>query len=90
MTNRNSQDELLEGSLLLSTGQSLALSMPRIHWEGLKWLTEKQDENLADDIKELLTDKNRSHESDSQIAMWYVEIFLEKVFGAKEEIMDIS
>lgn len=85
MTDNHSQDVWLEGSLRLSTGQFLTVTMPRMHWEGLKWLSENQDENLADIIQELLIDKNRSHESDSQIVMWYVEIFLEKVFGENEE-----
>ncbi len=85
MTDSSQNEELLQGSLRLSTGQLLTVTMPRMHWEGLKWLSENQDENLADSIQELLRDKNRADESDSQIVMWYVEIFLEKVFGESEE-----
>lgn len=76
--------ELMKGGLDLRSGQNLTIQMPEVHWKGLRWLAENHEGDVIAEIEELLRDPGRTNETNSQIVMWYVEIFLENIFEDDE------
>ena len=75
--------ELLEGTIEGPGGQPLTITMPRLHWQGLKWLVENEDSagEITSLINKTLQDPERQDESDSQVVAWFVELYMENLFG---------
>ena len=76
-------EEILPGTLLAGDKQAISISMPRIHWEGLKWLVDNEEEEgeINKLIFDILNAPSRGDEDDSQIVIWFVEIYMEGIYG---------
>ena len=79
--------DILSGSLDLQSGEAVEIEMPKTHWQGLKWLSENHEGDVVAEITDLLKDPNRSDEADSQIVMWYVELYFDAIFGDDPALM---
>ena len=79
----NDQERILEGSITTAAGDVVSIAMPAVHWEGLRWLTKNEAEpgEVTALIASVLNSPERADESDSQIVAWFVEAYMEGVFG---------
>lgn len=76
-----SAPDLLQGSITLPSKKTVTLEMPAAHWQSLKWLTEIHEGDVVAEIAELLADSNRTTETDSEIVIWYIQIWFAAIHG---------
>ena len=75
--------DYLEGKLVLGKGKEVVLSMPQVHWEGLYWLVQNEsaEGETAQLVLDAMGDPNRGSENDSQVVMWFVELYMNEIFN---------